>query len=233
MCAALAACGGDRLAADGRAAQPKQVRIDWIGYESFLFTASSGRSILTNPYSSQVAGRAFPGNLKPAVVLVSDDHPGSNNVDGVEHEAEVFQGPMAIGSNNASGTHIRGVPIYPTPDRPVLNAGSIVFLWRMDGMRFCFLGNVPRALSDTEIREIGAVDVLLMPVGVPATLSDADRRIIVGQLRPRIVIPMGSPQAFTTFASTLGETYQVPGSSVLLSPENFPPQMTSLIFSSP
>ncbi len=233
-CAALAGCavGDNPTVTAGRQAVPKQVRVDWLGHECFLFTSSLGKTVLTNPYAPGTTSRSLPAGLKADVVLVSNEHPEANNTDAVENSPEVFGGAMGVGSNNSAGIHVRGVPIYKNPEKPDTAGMNLVFTWRSDSMRFCFLGNIPRGLTPAEAADIGAVDVLFVPVGVPAGLTDDARRAIVQQLRPRVIIPMGRGTEFTPFGSSLGKTYHIQGPSVLLAPEALPEEPTTLIFGS-
>lgn len=233
-CAALAGCsiGDNPTITAGRQAVPKQVRVDWLGHECFLFTSSIGTTLLTNPYSPGTTSRSLPSNLKADVVLVSNQQPDANNTDALENSPAIFGGAMGVGSNNTAGIHIRGVPIYANPEKQDAANMNLVYTWRSDSMRFCFLGNIPRALTPTEASEIGAVDILFVPVGVPAGLTDEARRTIVQQLRPRVIIPMGRGTEFTAFGSSLGKTYNIQGPSVLLAPEALPAEPTVLIFGS-
>ena len=233
-CAALAGCtiGDNPTISAGRQAPPKQVRVDWLGHECFRFTSSLGTTLLTNPYAPGTTSHSLPAGLKADVVLVSNEEPTANHTDAVENDPTVLNGTLGAGGNNAAGIHVRGVPIAKNPEKPEPAGTNLVFTWRSDTMRFCFLGNIPRALTAGEAAEIGPVDVLFVPVGVPAGLSDEARRAIVLQLKPRVIIPMGQATEFTPFGSSLGKTHQIEGASVLLAPEALPPEPTALIFGS-
>lgn len=233
ICTILAGCIGPDMAGVGTQPRPRQVRVDWLGHECFLFTSSLGTSVLTNPYSDGTTTQSLPKNLSPDIVLVTNEQPSGNNVDAVTSTPRVLRGSMGIGSNSSSGISFRGVTIYKNPERPTPEDLSLAYVWRLDGMRFCFLGDVTRPLTPAEVQEIGLVDVLFVPVGVPSGLSDATRKTIVEQLRPRVVIPMGRATEFTPFASSLGKTYDIKGPSVLLAPEALPPDPTALIFGMP
>ncbi len=235
MCAALSGCGGGADMTGFRSApvRARQVRVDWLGHESFLFTSSLGTKILTNPFANGTGGRSFPKNLKPDILLVSSERADANNVDAVENSPTTFRGAVGMGPNNAAGITIRGVPTFKNPEHQTPEDMNLAFVWRQDGVRFCFLGNIERALTPAEAQQIGFVDVLFLPVGVPAGLSNDERRIIVGQLQPRVIVPMGRGAEFSEFASGFPSIHRLPGSSVLLSQEFIPPGQTVLVFSAP
>ena len=220
----LAGCGGRETptAATG----PRQVRIDWLGNQSFKISSSIGTSILTDPYVSGTNGRSLPSPLKPDIVLVSHERSDANNIDAVDNQPAIFRGSVAMGINNSSGIRIRGVPTFRDPGQQAVEGMNIVFAWTMDGMRFCFLGSLVGPLTPDQISEIGTVDVLFVPVG--GSLSPESRETVLAQLRPRLVIPMGRGAG----GWTTGRIHSVPGRSVSLSRDILPLQTMTILFGS-
>jgi L-ascorbate metabolism protein UlaG (beta-lactamase superfamily) len=92
------------------------------------------------------------------------------------------------------------------------------------------LGNIQHPLTSAQIREIGPIDVLFLPVGVPAGLTDADRRTIIAQLRPRLIILMGRSEAFASFASQFPRVYRPSKRSILMSTEILPREQLVVLF---
>lgn len=227
-CLAVVGCGGG-VGEVQPIQPPRQVRVDWLGYESFMLTSPYGTKILTNPFSDGTGGRPFPRGLRPSVVLVTNEESKVNNVDGLDNTPTVFRAAVAIGSNNAHGIRIRGVPIYRNPEIEAADELNVVFAWTQDGVRFCFLGNLPHALTPAQVSQIGAVDVLFMPSGVPAGLSDSERRTIISQLQPRVVIPMGLAGMSGGWAGSM-PVHRLPGRSVLFSRDSLPATPTLLVF---
>lgn len=235
-CLALVGCGGgggETSQDNGAAVPPRQVRVDWLGFESFLFQSSLGTKILTNPYEAAATGRAFPSNIKPDVVLISSEQSDSNNLNAVDNTPVVFRGAVGIGPNNAVGIRIRGVPTYKNPEKEEPADMNVVYIWTLDGVRFCFAGNIENVLAASEMISIGQVDVLLLPIGVPPALTNSARQTIVNQLHPKVIIPMGRAADFTAWASAYKTVHRLQGSSVMFSPETLPAEQTVLIFASP
>jgi L-ascorbate metabolism protein UlaG (beta-lactamase superfamily) len=52
------------------------------------------------------------------------------------------------------------------------------------------LGDLGHVLSEAQIKAIGAVDILMIPVGGRVTLGAAEAVQVVGQLKPKVVLPM-------------------------------------------
>ena len=231
-CLALAGCGGGgQVSPNGP--RPRQVRVDWLGHESFLFTASLGTKILTNPYEAGATGRSFPSGLRPHILLISSEEPEANNVDALDNSPTIFRGAVALGPNSANGIRIRGIPTYKNPEKEEVSGMNVVFCWTLDGVRFCFAGNIANPLSTSELVRIGQVDVLLLPVGVPPRLTDSAREIIISQVRPRVIIPMGRAAEISGWAAGFTNVHRLPGSSVLLSREALPLDQTVLVLAAP
>lgn len=225
LCILLAGCAGPVEPAPIR---PRYARVDWIGHESFIITSAIGKKVLTNPYGPGSTGLVFPQGLRPDVLLVSTERPDANFVDAFDNSPTTFRAAMGIGPNNAAGLQIRGIPTYK--DREGAGDLNLVFVWTLEGMRFCFLGNIPHPLTSSQIREIGSVDILFLPVGVPAGLTDADRRTIIAQLRPRLIILMGRSEAFASFASQFPRVYRPSKRSILMGMEILPREQLVVVF---
>ncbi len=208
----LAGCGGREPVPTG--SPSREVRVDWLGQQSFRITSSLGTKIITNPYSG-----GFPAGQRPDIVLISTERSDANNVDAFDNTPTVFRGAVGMGANNATGIRIRGVPTYKNPESENPESMNLVFVWTLDGMRFCFLGHLANELTPSQVLQIGAVDVLFAPAGRGGAAA-------VSQLRPRVIIPLGRE----TFVPKI---YPLPGSSVLLTRETLPVEQTALVFGAP
>jgi len=227
ICLLLASCAVPVETAPMRL---RQVRVNWLGHESFLFTSSLGKKVLTNPYGPGSTDRSFPQGLRPDVLLVSTERSDANYVDAVDNSPTTFRGAMGIGMNNAAGLRVRGVPTYKNPAREGAGDLNLVFVWSLDGLRFCFLGNIENPLTPWQVQLIGPVDVLFLPVGLPSGLTNSSRRTIIGQLLPRLIVPMGRSEEFSSFASQFPRVYRPAETSILLSKEGLPVEQTVLVF---
>ena len=227
LCAAVAGCGSHEGLSEA-GARKRETRIDLLGHECFLLTSSFGLKILTNPYGAGTGEGSLPSSLRPDVLLVSTERSDCNNVDAAENSPDILRGAVALGANTSSGIRIRGVPSYENPEKA--EDMNVIFAWTLDGVRCCFAGNVQGPLPPYELAQIGTVDVLFLPVGLPATLTDAERSEIISQLRPRLIIPMGRAAAISAWALPPAKTYRLPGASVLVTRETLPAEPTVLLF---
>ncbi len=217
----LAGCGGNEVAPSST--DQRETRVEWLGNQCFRITSSIGTSILTDPFSSGAGGRTLPSPLKPDIILISHESSDANNSDAADNQPTVFRGSIGIGANNATGIRIHGIPTFRDPDKETPDGMNIVFVWQMDGMRFCFLGALLNQLSSAQVSQIGPVDVLFVPVG--GSLSPSSRQTVLEQLRPRLVIPMGRGAGGWTYGSVLHPA----GDSARFSRSTLPLQTTTLL----
>ena len=216
----LAGCGGREATAPS---ELRYTRIDWLGNECFRITSPIGTSILTNPYASKTEGRSLPANLKSDVVLITSESPRRNNVNAFSNQPAILRGGVGIGINNVSGIGILGVPVYRDPELASSLGMNLVYAWTMDGIRYCFIESPVRPLDTYQLGQIGRVDVLLM---TPAGVGTALRKEIVSQLKPRLLIPVGSGSR----GWVVGNKYTTKGTTFMLARQMLPAETATLHF---
>jgi L-ascorbate metabolism protein UlaG (beta-lactamase superfamily) len=164
------------------------VKIQWLGHASLLITAQDGTKIITDPYTPGVFGVNYsPIDESADIVTVSHDHPDHNNVAAVKGSPTVVRG---AGTQTVKGIPFKGVATYHDPTSGSQRGTNTIFCFTVDGVRVCHLGDLGHTLSDETAREIGEVDVLLVPVGGNFTIDAATARQVVEKLCPKVVIPM-------------------------------------------
>jgi hypothetical protein len=164
---------------------PREVTIEWLGHGCFRVSSSIGLTIITDPFNPH--GKA--ATVQADVILITHEDDTSNYTDLVSGSPIIFRSSMAAGVNRASGILVRGIQTSSESlvASPKLN---VAYTWAMDGIRFCDLGAIEDALTPSEALNVGHVDVLFMPVGVPQSFTEEKRRITIERLRPRIIVPM-------------------------------------------
>lgn len=164
--------------------------IRWLGHASFLIVSSGGTKIITDPYEPNAFGGALkhrPIEMPPDIVTVSHDHADHNYINGLPNHFSVVSRP---GTTDVEEIEFKGVESYHDSERGALRGTNIIFVMDVDGVRVCHLGDLGHELSGPELNQLGEVDVLLIPVGGKFTIGPAEAARVVGQLNPRVVIPM-------------------------------------------
>ncbi len=164
----------------------KTTALRWLGQSCFVITSKSGLRILTDPFSPQVG---YPPIKQAAdIVTVSHEHFDHNATNQVQGTFPVLRG---AGEKQVKGITITGVKAShgSSPDGKALGPDTI-FVIEVDGLRICHLGDLGTLLSPAQIKQIGRVDVLLIPVGGYYTIDGKKAWQVIAQLKPRIVVPM-------------------------------------------
>lgn len=160
------------------------MEIRWLGHACFL-CEGSGLRLLTDPFSKEV-GYKLP-QVVVDVVTVSHDHYDHNAVDLLPGSPQVIR---EAGTHEAKGIQIKGVEVFHDAAGGAKRGKNIVYAWEMDGVRLCHLGDLGHVLDPQTVAAIGAVDLLMIPVGGVYTIDASAALKVVEQLKPRLVLPM-------------------------------------------
>jgi L-ascorbate metabolism protein UlaG (beta-lactamase superfamily) len=175
------------------------MKIKFLGHAAFVLTSDSGTRVLTDPYKSGCFNGAVgygPITEKADVVTVSHDHEDHNCLDGLP---EGYQAVAAAGRQSVAGVDITSVKTYHDGRGGKERGRNLVHVVTIDGIRIAHLGDLGHVLSDDQVREIGKVDVALLPVGGHFTLEPRDAMAVVRQLAPSVVVPMHFKTAVLDF----------------------------------
>ena len=161
------------------------MKIKWLGHASFLITADSGAKIITDPYIPD--DRLHYGDINESadVVTVSHDHSDHGSVAAVKGGPQVVKGDAEI-----KGIIFKGIPAFHDAAGGRDRGKNTIFCFEVDGVKVCHLGDLGHELTAEQVAAIGAVDVLLMPVGGFYTIDANVASRVAEQLKPRVVIPM-------------------------------------------
>ena len=203
------------------------MRIKWLGHACFLITSKGGLRVITDPYA--VGGGINYSLITESadVVLVSHDHDDHNNVSAVQGKPEVVKGS---GTKTAKGIPFKGVATSHDASQGSQRGPNTAFCFTVDDLKLCHLGDLGHVLSPLQVTEIGAVDVLFVPVGGFFTIEATVANQVCGQLKPKIAIPMHfkTPKCAYPIASVDGflkgrkDVRKVAGSEVEFEREKLP-----------
>ena len=161
--------------------------IKWLGHSCFLITSKGGLKVITDPYTVGGGINYAPIREAADIVVVSHNHADHANVAAVQGRPEVIKNS---GIKTAKGTQFRGVATYHDTSQGKQRGPNTVFCFSLDGIRLCHLGDLGHLLSQEQVKQIGAVDILFIPAGGVYTINAANASQVCEQLKPRIVIPM-------------------------------------------
>jgi len=160
------------------------MEITWLGHSCFKLKGKRA-TVITDPYSPNL-GYSL-GKQTASIVTVSHQHPGHSFTDGISGNPKLVSGP---GEYEISNVLIIGVATFHDKDRGGTRGKNTIYLYEIDEISICHLGDLGHVLNDEQVEELGSIDVLLLPVGGVSTIDAPVATEVVRQLEPKIVIPM-------------------------------------------
>jgi L-ascorbate metabolism protein UlaG (beta-lactamase superfamily) len=86
---------------------------------------------------------------------------------------------------------VRSVATYHDEEDGAKRGKNGVMIVEADGLVYCHLGDLGHALTEEQVKAIGKVDVLMIPVGGIYTINGETAKKVVEQLKPRLfILPM-------------------------------------------
>lgn len=161
------------------------MEITWYGLSCFRLVERGLASVVTDPYDASV-GLPAP-KLRADVITVSHDAPGHNNVAAVKGERRVIQGP---GEFEIGGVFITGISTAVSTAQGNGSRPNTLYLIDFDGLTVAHLGDLAHVPSQSQIEDLGTVDVALVPVGGGGALNPAQAAEVISLIEPKIVVPM-------------------------------------------
>ena len=147
-------------------------------------------TVVTDPYGL-VAGK-FPKDVTADIVTVShghEDHNAMTNVRSTLANNSVFfiQYP---GEYEIKEVSIIGIPCWHDEKKGEERGKNTIYVVEIDGLRIAHLGDLGEKLTAGQLEEMGAIDVLLVPVGGVFTIDAKTAAEVIKQVDPLVAIPM-------------------------------------------
>ena len=158
--------------------------IKWFGHGCFRLRAREA-TVLMDPVG-RATGYTLP-KQKADIVTVSHPHPGHNALGQVQEGYFLIDGP---GEYEVSDVFVTGIRTYHDSERGKLRGFNTVYLLELEDLRICHLGDLGHQLTDEQTEQLDEVDVLLVPVGGGSALDSVGANEVIGQIEPKIVVPM-------------------------------------------
>jgi L-ascorbate metabolism protein UlaG (beta-lactamase superfamily) len=162
------------------------MQIKWFGQSAFLLTSEFGTRILIDPYD-KLLGYKMPKPIEADIVAVTHNHGDHNKIHVASGNYMLVNEPKEYSHDHVL---IRGFKTYHDKVNGKKRGNNIVFRFVVDGLTIVHCGDLGHLLAEDQIRDIGEVDILMIPVGGKATLNGVDAVQVMNQLHPTVTIPM-------------------------------------------
>jgi L-ascorbate metabolism protein UlaG (beta-lactamase superfamily) len=158
--------------------------IFWLGHSCFRIKGKEA-TIVTDPYDPSIGYTS--GKQTADIITISHGHPGHSYLGNCEDGYRVINGP---GEYELKGVFITGIQTYHDQAEGQERGKNTIYIFEIDGITLCHLGDLGHSLSASVIESIGNVTILFLPVGDVSTIDSIVAAELVRAISPKIVIPM-------------------------------------------
>lgn len=161
------------------------MEIVWYGLSCFRLSERGLATVVTDPYEPTQGLPAL--KLKADIVTVSHDAPGHNYLKAVKGERRAIAGP---GEYEIGGVFITGIRMEPRDSKKNGAKSNTLYVFDFEGLAVAHLGDLAYVPTQSQIEDLGAVDIALVPVGGGGALGASEAAEVVSLIEPSIVVPM-------------------------------------------
>ena len=181
-------------------AQDAIFTLRWHGQSFFSLETPKGKKLVFDPHAIPEFGRQ---STSADLILCTHRHNDHAQPERVENHAaaRIFHGLKEAVKNKPPDwdkidekigqIRIRTVGTYHDPLNGMQRGKNSIFIVEAEGLTFCHLGDLGHELDEGQVKAVGPIDVLLVPVGGIYTINGEKARKVTDALKPRLyAIPM-------------------------------------------
>ena len=166
------------------------MKIIWHGQACFQIITQENKGekvvIVIDPFSEEI-GLKLP-KLEADILLVTHQHSDHNNIQAVSGKPFLIDSP---GEYEIKGIFIQGIPSFHDESQGQERGRTTIYTIETEQMSLCHLGDLgQKELTTNQLERIGAVDILMVPIGGKYTISAKEAIKVMAQIEPKIIIPM-------------------------------------------
>jgi L-ascorbate metabolism protein UlaG (beta-lactamase superfamily) len=159
------------------------VELAWYGQSCFRITERGRITIVTDPFSDAI-GLPAP-RLKADVVTISHASAGHSYAEAVKPQPYILSGP---GEYEIGDVFITGIPMHYIGETETRR--NVAYQIAYDRLTVLHLGDLASVPTQSAVEALGAVHVLLLPVGGGNALKAAQAAEVVALIEPHYIVPM-------------------------------------------
>ena len=184
-------------------AADKPTKVRWFGQSLIQIETSAGKKIAFDPHAIPIFGNDKP---EAELVCITHEHDDHNQAGVLPKNDKRLERRGLKPTNKAKtafewnkidekfddlGVSIKTFGTYHDEKEGKERGLNSVFVVTADGLTFCHLGDLGHELSPQLVKQIGKVDVLLIPVGGIYTINGEVAKRVAAAINPRLfAIPM-------------------------------------------
>ena len=160
--------------------------ITYHGHSEFYLEGADGFCLLTDPYDDHVG---YPMKQKRCdAVTVSHSHGDHSDT------KKALGNPAIVDSQGvwmvAPDVIVTAIPAFHDEAKGAKRGSNLIMKIEMEGLSIAHLGDLGEMITPEQLKALGKIDILLIPVGGYYTIDSAQAKEITEKIAPRMVIPM-------------------------------------------
>ncbi len=165
------------------------VELTFLGHSTFLIESRGGTTAVTD-YNGYIRAP-----VTPDIVTMNNAH-STHYTDvvepGVDHVLRGWNpaGGAAEHDVTMGDLRVRNVPTAVHGRVGDQALGNSIFVFETPDLCIAHLGHLHHTLLDTQVGEIGQIDVLLVPIDGAYTMSQEEMARVIDQIGPAVIVPM-------------------------------------------
>ncbi len=172
------------------------MQVEWYGQSAFRLTGAN-QTVFIDPFGdlSGLAARGVRFEYPPIagvgadLLLVTHEHQDHNGVEAISGSPAILR--STAGRLDSPLGEVLAIASEHDDVAGTERGPNTIFAFELDGLRVCHFGDFGQSdLRPEQAAAIGAVDLLVLPVGGGPTVGAEQAAVIAGALRPRWVVPM-------------------------------------------
>ena len=167
--------------------------LQYLGHSFFVITTETGAAIATDPYGK--LERYPERRVRADVCTVSHHHFDHDGLECITGKPLVLDQPGVY--QPLPGLTITGVPTFHDHHEGTRRGRNLIFIYETEGLRIAHCGDLGHLPTAEQVKALGALDVLLLPVGGTFTVNAEEAMQTARLLRPKVTIPMHYRTGFT------------------------------------
>jgi L-ascorbate metabolism protein UlaG (beta-lactamase superfamily) len=173
------------------------MRVEWYGQSSFHLSTPE-QAVMIDPFADMSALAASRGmqfdyppieGVEADLLLVTHEHGDHNGVEAIGGDPAILR--STAGTLQSPLGEVVAIASEHDEQAGTARGPNTIFVFTLDGLRVCHFGDFGQSgLRPEQEAAIGAVDLLIVPVGGGPTIGAEQAVLLVERLSPRWVVPM-------------------------------------------
>lgn len=160
------------------------MKISFLGHSCFRLRSKQG-IVIIDPFDDYVGFSL--SRRKADIVCCTHQHKDHCDLSKIKGKPFLIEAP---GEYEVGGIQVMGTKLYHDDKKGEKRGKITAYVVKIGGVKVCHLGDLGHELSEKQVDQIGEVDVLILPVGGEFTIGPKTAVKVMGQIEPRVVIPM-------------------------------------------